>query len=102
MPSTVRAILFAAASFALVSMTAVQAYAIPEPLRNIDYRRRDLNVRIIEETSTHTVQTPPAVVPSSDLNRRDSDIINQLGVLNNYYKQININRDNIRKVLLLS
>lgn len=96
MPSTARVVILAAVSIALVSMSTVQAYAVP-PLRNVDYRRRDLNVRIIEETSTHAVQPASIVDSGSKLNKRDSDFVSQLGLFNNYYKQVNTNSDNIRK-----
>jgi hypothetical protein len=89
---TARVVCLTAASFALVSISTVHGYAIPESLRNIDYRRHDLNVRIIEETSKRTVQTSG---PPSDLNQRDSDYVGQIGLINNYYKQANINSNNL-------
>jgi hypothetical protein len=82
---------------ALASATAIQAYVIPEPLRSVDYRRHDLNVRIIEETSTHTVQTSSAAGSASELNGRDSDFLSQLSILSNYVTQANVNSKNMRE-----
>jgi len=96
MTFTIRVVVLAAASIALVSMSTVQAYAIPASVRNIDYRRRDLSVRIIEETSTHSVQPSSIVGSSTELNQRDSDFFNQIGLFNSYYKQINVNNNNLQ------
>lgn len=97
MTFTVRIVVLAAVSIALVSISTVQGYAIPASIRNVDYRRRDLNVHIIEETSTHNVQPSSTVESRTGLNQRDSDFLNQLGLFNSYYKQINVNNNNLRK-----
>ena len=102
MPSVFRAVTVAAV-FALASITVVHAYVIPGPARNVDYRRRDLNVRIIEETSAHTVRTSLAAGPAtgSDVDGQDSDFLNKLDLFNKYVKQADTNGDNIREPLSL-
>lgn len=94
MPSTARIVSLAAVSIALVSMCSVQAYAVPSSL-NFDYRRRNLNVRIIEDISTHTIK-PQYVESDPKLNKRDADFLSQMGLFNSYYKQVNTNGDNLR------
>lgn len=94
MPFTARVVVITAFSIALASMSLVQAYAVPSSLQNFDYRRRDLSVRIIEETSTHTIQ--PSSASGSKLNKRDDDFLSQMGLFNNYYKQVYTNSDNLR------
>ena len=95
MPFTVRISVLAAGFLALASISVVRAYAIPDALSGVDYRRRNLNVRIIEESSTHTVHTSLPVGPAPRIGQRKTDYDSKLELFNKYYTQVNINNNNL-------